>query len=111
MFKIVDLRNSKIPTNILWQNFDANKFNKEITNPLNNNEKLFNEIYGIKDTVELADKLDKYTFDFGRIPFGKEESIRVVLTLYNNGGTLVDFKIKFPDETGDIDKVDGTNRS
>lgn len=44
MFKIVDLRNSKIPTNILWQNFDANKFNKEITIPLNSNEKLYNEI-------------------------------------------------------------------
>lgn len=37
------------------------------------------------------------------IPYGKDESIRVVATLKNHGGTTSELSIKFPDETGDME--------
>jgi len=42
--KIIDLRNSKIPTNILWDSFEVNRFNCEIELPLTSAELRFNEI-------------------------------------------------------------------
>lgn len=46
------------------------------------------------------------------MPHGKNESLRVVATIQNHGGTPAEFSIKFPDETGDIEAtVDHSNRS
>lgn len=44
MLRIMDLRNSKIPTNILWDSFEVNRFNSEIEKPLTSAELRFNEI-------------------------------------------------------------------
>jgi archaellum component FlaG (FlaF/FlaG flagellin family) len=53
-----------------------------------------------------------YTYDFGRIPFGNDESLRIVMTVKNVGGTQAELSIKFPDETGEIEQgVDNSSRS
>jgi hypothetical protein len=40
----MDLRNSRIPTSILWDSFEVNRFNTEVLMPLNTLERRFCEI-------------------------------------------------------------------
>jgi hypothetical protein len=70
LLKIVDVRNDSVSVATLWENFQINRINDELSKDLNEDEKTFLNIETLNFTEaqDLQRRLKSYDWNFGYLP-------------------------------------------
>lgn len=88
LLRVTDARNEQISTAQLWERYQLTNMNKELTQPLNEVEQVFNNSEKTNQSIhDLQKNLKSFTWDFGKIPikYGSKPR-KVTLSLKNIGG-------------------------
>ena len=88
LLRFEDVRNDQVSIANLWERFQMTKMNKNLLNPLNESEKVFNNSDQTNQSMDdLIRNLTVFNWDFGKIPikYGSKPR-KITLTLKNIGG-------------------------
>ena len=93
LLRFTDVRNDTISTVNLWERFCLTNLNKELMNPLNDTEIVFNNSDKTNQSMnDLQKNLKVFNWDFGKVPIKHgPKARRVTLTLKNIGGVRADW--------------------
>jgi hypothetical protein len=88
LLRFEDVRNDQESIANLWERFNMTKMNKDLLNPLNESEKVFNNSDQTNQSLDdLIRNLTVFDWDFGKIPIKYGSKARkVTLTIKNIGG-------------------------
>lgn len=76
------------------------KLNKELLLPLNTDEQAFNNADDTNKGGNLEDILNRFSWDFGKLPIKNGSKPRkITLTLKNIGGVQADWSFKMPNDS------------
>ena len=101
LLRFEDVRNDTVSIANLWECFQMTKINKDLLNPLNDAEKVFNNSGQTNQSMdELIRNLTVFNWDFGKIPskYGSKPR-KVTLTLKNIGGVEAHWQFKLPNDS------------
>lgn len=95
------MRNDQESIANLWERFNMTKMNKDLLNPLNESEKIFNNSDQTNQSMDdLIRNLTVFNWDFGKIPikYGSKPR-KVTLTIKNIGGVQANWQFKLPNDS------------
>lgn len=93
LLRFEDVRNDQESIANLWERFNMTKMNKDLLNPLNESEKVFNNSDQTNQSLDdLIRNLTVFDWDFGKIPIKYGSKARkVTLTIKNIGGVQAEW--------------------
>lgn len=101
LLRFEDVRNDQESIANLWERFNMTKMNRDLLNPLNDSEKIFNNSDQTNQSLDdLIKNLTVFDWDFGKIPikYGSKPR-KVILTLKNIGGVQAEWFFKLPNDS------------
>jgi hypothetical protein len=93
LLRFEDVRNDQESIANLWERFNMTKMNKDLLNPLNESEKIFNNSDQTNQSLDdLTRNLNVFDWDFGKIPIKHLQKPRkVTLIIRNIGGVTANW--------------------
>jgi len=101
LIRFEDVRNDQVSIANLWERFNMTQMNRDLMNPLNEWEKIFNNSENSNQSIEeLVSNLTVFDWDFGKIPskYGSKPR-KITLTLKNIGGVNAEWCFKLPNDS------------
>jgi hypothetical protein len=100
LLRFEDVRNDQVSIANLWERFNMTEMNKNLLEPLNEYEKIFNNSENANQSMDdLIKNLTVFNWDFGKIPNKHGPKPRkITLTLKNVGGVDASWLFKMPND-------------
>jgi hypothetical protein len=101
LLEIIDIRNDTLSVAALWENFQIQKINNELSCNLDSEEKKYLSVENLTYTESktLEERLKNYEWNLGYVSTKvKARPRKVIITVKNYGGTTLDYSFKFPSD-------------
>ena len=101
LVRVTDVRNDTVSIANLWERFELTAMNKELLKSLTPAEFVYNNSdKSNQSTEELSANLNKFHWDFGKIPTKRGKDPRkITVTLKNIGGVTASWRFKMPNDS------------
>ena len=110
VLKIIDIRNNELSLSSLWEKFELNRVNSELSTSLSEFERKFSHdrkaLFNPERSLNCDDR--RFTWDFGYIHAKEKEKQRraINMVFQNIGGTDLEWEIVVEDKTFDSEGIE-----